>query len=341
MTIPEEYIVQKFYQHAGYPKYSKSTTTYSGGCPICREGSSWGRKRRLYYIPKELRICCHNCGWYGSPIDWIQEVERITYKDILKEIETLDYEYGIKPVGDLETNNITVPNLPVDSINLFDKVQLKYHANENIVRQACELIIKRRLNTAINRPKSLYVSLVDKTHRNRLVIPFYNRSGSCDFYQSRTIIETDENYPKYLSKIGSEKTLFNFDNIQSSADNIFITEGPIDSFFIRNSVAVAGIQENSKASLTKVQQQQMEHLFLTQSVWVLDSQWQDTTSLKKSRTLLDAGECVFIWPENIGRECKDINDICTKFKIDEVSEKYLLDNTYCGLKGIVKLSAIK
>ena len=58
MIIPEEYIIQKFYQHAGYPKFVKSTNTYMGGCPICREGKSWGRKSRLYYISKDNVICC-------------------------------------------------------------------------------------------------------------------------------------------------------------------------------------------------------------------------------------------------------------------------------------------
>ena len=83
MDIPEEYIIQKFYQYAGYPKYTKSTNTYTGGCPICREGSSWGRKSRAYYIPKNNAICCHNCGWYSKTLNWIIEVSGLTYNDCL------------------------------------------------------------------------------------------------------------------------------------------------------------------------------------------------------------------------------------------------------------------
>jgi len=337
MIIPEEFIIQKFYQHAGYPKHVRSTNTYMGGCPICREGKSWGRKSRLYYIPKDGVICCHNCGWYGKPLQWILEVEKIPYDELIKQIDKCDYTYGV-PVE--EKVKQQTADLPLDSINLFDKSQLSYYVNESIVRQAAETIVKRRLNTAINKPKSIYVSLNDPVHKNRLVIPFYDKTRSILFYQTRTILASDER-PKYLSKQNSEKTLFNYEQIDSGTDNVFITEGPIDSFFIRNSVAVAGIQEKSKNTFTTTQQSQIDRLFLMQKVWVLDSQWLDSASRMKSEMLLKSDNCVFIWPKDIGMKFKDINDMCIHFKIDEISSNFLLENTYCGLKGIVKLRQVR
>lgn len=338
MIIPEEFIIQKFYQHAGYPKYVRSTNTYMGGCPICREGSSWGRKSRCYYIPKDSKVCCHNCGWYSNPINWIMEVEQISYSDIVTQVKDCDYEYGI-PKESSEAKNITA-DLPDDSINLFDPLQLKYYSNNNIVRIAAEIIVKRRLNTAVNRPKSLYVSLTDNIHKDRLIIPFYD-GKTCKFYQSRSLLDSQADRPKYLSKLNSDKTLFNYNQVESSSEHVFITEGPIDSFFIKNSVAVAGIQERSKQTLTTIQQKQIDKLFLTQSVWVLDSQWKDSASLRKSELLLKSGHCVFLWPKDIGKRFKDINDLCIYFKIDEIKPDYILKNTYCGLKGIVKLNQIK
>lgn len=337
VVIPEEFVIQKFYQHAGYPKYVKSTNTYMGGCPICREGKSWGRKSRLYYISKDNVICCHNCGWYSNPTNWILEVEQITYKEMLSQIEQCDYEYGI-PKEEVKVVTST-SELPVDSINLFDKTQVNYYKDKSGVKLAAESIITRRLNTAINRPKALYVSLTDNVHKNRLVIPFYDQGNKCIFYQSRKLLGDET--PKYLSKMNSEKSLFNYNNVSSSADNVFITEGPIDSFFIENSVAVAGIQERSKQSLTSLQSKQLERLFLMQTVWVLDSQWQDAASRMKTESLLKSGECVFIWPKNIGQRFKDVNDVCVYFNTNKITQKFILDNTYCGLKGIVKLKQIK
>ena len=339
MIIPEEFIVQKFYQHAGYPKYVKSTNTYMGGCPICREGSSWGRKSRLYFIPKDGVICCHNCGWYSKPINWIMEVEKVPYDELVRQIDKCEYEYGI-PKEEKTTPKQT-EELPKDSINLFDKSQLKYYADNNIVSTAASMIIDRRLNTAVNRPRALYVSLNDPVHKNRLIIPFYTNKTKCDFYQSRTLLPADNDRPKYLSKMNSEKTLFNYDQIKNNADHIFITEGPIDSFFIRNSVAVAGIQERSRQTFTSTQKTQLDRHFLMQTVWVLDSQWLDQASRMKTETLLKSDECVFIWPKDVGTRFKDVNDMCMFFKIDRLSRQYILDNTYCGLRGLVTLNQIK
>ena len=53
MILPQEYVVQKFCQYAGYPRYSKRTNVWAAGCPICREGTSWGKKRRLNYRVKK------------------------------------------------------------------------------------------------------------------------------------------------------------------------------------------------------------------------------------------------------------------------------------------------
>jgi len=337
MNIPEEYVIQKFYQHAGYPKYVKSTNTYMGGCPICREGKSWGRKSRLYYIPKDIKICCHNCGWYSTPVNWVMEVEQVSFKEVMRQVEECDYEYGIP--DDTPVYQPPTSDLPRDSINLFDKTQVTYYMSDEMVKKAITTVVDRRLNTAENRPKSLYVSLTDHTHKNRLIIPFYDHKNDCIFYQSRQLIS--DGTPKYLSKINSEKSLFNYNNVSSSADHVFITEGPIDSFFIKNSVAVAGIQERSKQSLTSLQSQQLDRLFLMQPIWVLDSQWQDETSRLKTEILLKNKQCVFMWPKELGQKFKDINEVCVYFKIDSISEQFILDNTFCGLKGIVKLKQIR
>ena len=118
-------------------------------------------------------------------------------------------------------------------------------------------------------------------------------------------------------------------------------EGPIDSFFIKNSVAVAGIQERSQQLFSGNQQKQIERLFLMQPTWVLDSQWQDSASRMKSEILLNQGACVFLWPRDLGKQFKDINDLCVKFKIDQLGSEFIQKNTYCGLQGIVKLKQIR
>lgn len=327
MEIPQEYIIHKFYQYAGYPRHKKSTNTYEGGCCICREGNSWGRKRRLYYIVSDNKVCCHNCGWYGTPIKWVQEVSGLSWSEIYKETEEYDHVPG------LETDTPTtysVPDIPHDSINMFDTHQLRYYSNNQHVKMCLDLIASRRLDTAVNRPKALYMSLTDKIHKNRLLIPFYDVNGKVSHYQSRKIV--NDHTPKYLSKTNSEKTLFNVDNL-TDPDHIFIFEGPIDSFFMRDAIAVAGIQDTDKLALTESQQTQLDRYMLSKKIWVLDN---DETGRSKSKKLLERDECVFVWPREL-KKYKDFNDICVQTGRDEISREFVLKHSYCGLKGLVRL----
>jgi hypothetical protein len=341
MIVPEEYIIQKFYQYSGLPVYNKFTNVYNGCCSICREGKSWGRKRRLFFLPKENVICCHNCGWYSDPIKWICEISSCSFHDIIREIKHGAFgshfieNYLSKDKTDVNTS---VPELPVDSINLFDPVQLEYYRNNKHIQAALSIITSRKLDIAINKPKSIWFTLKDKTHKHRLVIPFYS-NNKIVHYQTRSIY--DEQTPKYLSKQSSEKTLFNIDNIKSDVNTIFITEGPIDSFFIENGIATAGIQEKSKALFTKKQKAQISKYILHERIWVLDSQWLDGASLSKSKILCDLGERVFIWPKNIGVKYKDINDMCIDLGINRVPHQFLKENTTTSLQGKLRLSDIR
>lgn len=338
MDLPTEYVVQKFYQYAGYPRYKKLANVYEACCPICREGQSWGKKRRLYYMVKDNHIFCHNCGWSGSTIKFIQEIAQISFNDILREVDELDIDIIPDDIEIEKSVRVNKENLPVDAINLFNEQECNYYTSNSIVREALLFVQGRRLDTAVNRPKTLWISLTDYTHRDRLVIPFYDENNKIIHYQSRGILKKDlKNKPKYLSKINSDKTLFNINNIDSNSDNIFILEGPIDSFFLRNSVAVAGIQENSDSTFVGLQYDQIKRYSLFKKIWVLDSQWCDSASLAKTRRLIDIGESVFIWPRDIGKQFKDLNDLCINYNLDEISPEFILKNTYSDLKAKLKL----
>ena len=278
-------------------------------------------------------ICCHNCGWYGNPIKFIQDAEGLTYNEIVTEAE----DYDILP-SDITFGN-TAPIqikqasvLPRDSINLCDPSQITYYSDNKIVSDVYSFANKRNLLSAVNRPKTLWLSLTDNVHKNRLILPFYNSTGDIEFYQTRTVFP-NEKLPKYLSKIGGDKTLFNINNIQTDLDTVFIFEGPIDACFVKNGIAVAGIQENSDKSFSIRQQEQLKSISLLDKIWVLDSQWIDRASQTKTHKLIEQGHSVFIWPENYGKRFKDFNDMAIALDINEIPYKFILNNTYTGLKA--------
>lgn len=336
MLLPEDYIVSKFYQYAGYPKYNRLSKAYNGGCPTCREGKSWGKKKRLYYVVKKNLIFCHNCGLSMRPAKWIQQVSGMTYAEVLRESQTLT------PTADINTDSLKVEVnteiLPQDSINLSDPVQVSYYKDYKIVKRALDVIRERRLDTAINKPKDFWLSLTDKIHHNRLVIPFYGLQNKIEHYQSRTLVERPGfHVPKYLSKNNSEKTLFGINNISDKSKFIFITEGPLDACFILNGIAVAGINEGKGDPLTDRQKEQLKQFHSYELIWVLDNQNKDQASKKKTDMLIKQGYKVFLWPKDL-RKYKDINELCMRFEMNTLSENFLLKNTYSGLKAKMLLN---
>ena len=350
VLLPDQYVTEKFCQHAGYPKYNKRAHTWSGGCPMCREGSSWGKKRRLYYKLDKNYVFCFNCGWKGSTLQFIKEITGMSINEIVEESNT--YDNVPKSVDIIENKSSTfeqnkIPSLPHDSINLFDTSQTDYWLNSDDVtnndkqkiKKALEVVVNRKLDTAINKPKSLWLSLTDHVHKNRLVIPFYE-DKKIIFYQSRTIFKDENNLPKYLSKSGGSRSVFNIDNIDNSLDNMYIFEGPIDSCFVKNGIAIAGITNSLNDDLTLIQQQQLSRFNLMQRIWVLDSQWLDETSRSKTQSLLDADQHVFIWPEDLGTRYKDLNEMCVSLGSPGINYKFIDRHTYSGLQGKLLMSRI-
>ena len=65
-----------------------------------------------------------------------------------------------------------------------------------------------------------------------------------------------------------------------------------------------------------------------------------TTSLDKTKKLLEQGERVFIWPEKYGKQLKDFNDICMKYNLDEITPDFVIANSFTHLQGMVLLSQI-
>jgi hypothetical protein len=333
-NLPVDYVTSKFYEFGYKVVNNKASGKYNSCCPICREGKSWGRKKRCWYDPTNGNISCFNCGSNLSTYNWIREVSGMTHQELSIELELGDFGYVNNFVED-ELPKKVVDTLPIDSINLFDVNQVHYYSDNAKVQYALNYIRERRLDTAVNRPDALYISLKDRFQSDRLVIPFKDVGGDITFFQTRKLFEFDDN-PTYLSKLNADKTLYGINKVDPDSDTVFLFEGPIDSFFIRNGLGVAGITKG-KITYTKTQRKQIESLKMFDKIWCLDSQWLDKTSRDKTISLLEMGECVFIWPKKWGERYKDLNELCIDKKLDQISPTFIKNNSQCGKSAILML----
>ena len=324
--LPVELIEKYFF------KYSSNVTKHANGvlngkCPICREGTSWNSKKRLYFMPNKEIITCHNCAKNWYPINWIKTVSGLTYKEIFN--ESLNYDLYYEEPNE-QPKHINTQILPYDSINLFDPIQIKYYDDNMVIKDALNLIKKRRLDSAINKVP-LYISLKDFVHKNRLCIPFYGANNKITFFQTRAMYPEDEKIAKYLSKSNSDKTVFGLQTINTNLDYLFITEGPIDSMFIENGISFAGLKISEK------QKELLTPFFLYNKIWILDNQLENNEVLEKNLNLIEDGETIFIWPKKY-KAFKDFNELCCKTNLNYISPNFVINNSFSGLKAKLLLT---
>lgn len=330
MALSPNYIRTVFFSRVGNPKEFRDGRMI-GCCPICHEGNSYGKKRRLYYYPESGSLFCFNCQRSWRDLDWCVEVEGRPKEEIL--CDAREYGYIILPKTEErkeKPKDVDPGELPEDAINLSSKRQLAYYGSEPVISAALDTIHRRRLDTCVNRI-DYYVSLKDPVHRNRLIIPFRDENGSIVYYQSRSLF--DDGSPKYLSK-GGDKTVFGIDKIDPSMKSYFVFEGPLDSCFVRNGLGVCGL------NLTEYQESQLASLFLMRRIWVLDNDFRTNRDVRRTYLkLMSEGEWVFVWPDCFSKY-KDINELCIDRKMDEIKPDVFERFALTGDEGCDKIREI-
>lgn len=328
MDIPQAYTISKFFSLA---EGAKQFSSYlNGGCPACHEGSNWGRKRRLYYYLSDDFLYCFNCARSWSPYWWIKEITGMSYQEIREDMSDYSDSSGFT----LEYNRTpekewVLPELPSECVNLKSPTQLDYYKDNKIVTMAHKYCEDRRLFSAINSPKALYVCLKDRYHKNRLIIPFY-RNDKIESYTSRKLIESDVR-PKYILKFNSKKPLFGVDKISEDLPYIFLLEGQIDSFFIQNGIAVSGLE------LTTEQEDDLNNYPFHKRIWIMDNLKFEQDEVKKKATeKLKNGESLFFY-ENDFAEFKDLNEYCITKKQDQIDPALIVQSTFSGGKGLLRI----
>ena len=334
MELPLDYVIQHLYTYCKRPIYKKNEGTYNAECCICNEGSSSGSKRRLFYFPSERYFYCFNCTRSWSELNWIQDVAGKSAVEILKDagnfIPDAHTSKQLKcTVYTSESEKKDIPVIPEDSIDIFDESQysfFKYTDTFSIVEKARCYCINRRLTTAKNKPKSMYISLADSVHANRLLIPFYSEANKIESYQSRALLE--DVHPKYLTKYG-EKCFYGENSIDCNIPYLFILEGPIDAMFIQNGIAIGG------AKVTTRQNAFLAKHFDKKIVYIFDNDKNNSEMQKTVQRYIEQGKNIFIWPREL-KQFKDVNEVCCKLGLDSISTDFILKNTFTGLEASVK-----
>ena len=155
----------------------------------------------------------------------------------------------------------------------------------------------------------------------RLVIPFLDSSQNLIGFQGRAF---GKSQPKYITIMLDEDSpkIYGLDTVDWS-QSVTIVEGPIDSMFIENSIAMAG------ADVSKLNVD-------SELRFCYDNEPRSKEIVGRMESSINKGHSIVVFPNSIKE--KDINDmILAGRSIDEI-QSIITRNTYKGLTATAKLS---
>ena len=158
----------------------------------------------------------------------------------------------------------------------------------------------------------------------RLVIPFYSRQGKLIGVSGRAL---NSNNLRYLTlKFDDQESLIYGLRTVDYNKKVYVTEGPIDSLFLPNAIAVAGSDFSKLKSYVPTEQ----------AVVVFDNERRNPELVKKMGQIIDDGFTICLWPKTINQ--KDINDMILNGLSANIVEQTINDNKFSGLSAKMALS---
>ena len=294
---------------------------YNFRCPICGDSKKNKSKTRgyLYAVKANTNFKCHNCGASMSLNNFLKQVDPAVHK-----------QYVMEKFKEGHTGRSFVteePEFKFEAPKFKKKLKLP-KASEN--PKSSGYLTARKLNPdnfyyAEHFKKfvnSLKPTFDDTKHdEERIIIPLYYEKNLIGL-QGRSI---NPNPVKYITVMLDDDApkIYGLDNIRRDAP-VYITEGPFDSTFIRNAIAMCGADLD------------ISRWGISNPVWIYDNEPRNREITNRISKTIDSGQSVVIWPESI--DDKDINDmVMSGLDVQSVIES----NTYSGLEAKLKFTTWK
>lgn len=312
----------------------KKTNEYlwNMSCPICGDSTTNKLKARGYIFRRKnaLFYKCHHCGISYTLGTFIQHVSPAIYDEyIVERYKSGGSKYtphkDITDVFDFTKSSKDMPELlekdsVLDSIKTISSLSethpaRKYCENRMLGTTQLDLLyfaprFKEFTNTFVHK-----FNKIEDDHP-RLIIPFFNEHGKMVAFQARAFGQEQPKY--YTIKLDDEEKIYGLERADYSK-TIYVTEGPLDSLFLDNAIAVSGSSFDTP----------FIRGIKTNCVLIIDNEPRNKEICKLLGKYIQLGYNVFIFPDNVQE--KDINDL-VKAGMSKSEIMYMIKkNTYQGI----------
>jgi len=305
----------------------KNEELLNHSCPYCGDSEKNSHKARGYHFKmKETYIYkCHNCGVSKPFGKFLKEQDSSMWK-----------QYAVEKFykKDPTFTNVVVPKTkvvfkddPLKKVGCISAVEAKEATDYLNHRQ----IPKDKWDDLYYIENCQSLSLLDYKYKDRvfgndprLILPFYSRQGKLIGVSGRAL---NNNKLRYLTlKFDDQESLIYGLRTVDYNKKVYVTEGPIDSLFLPNAIAVAGSDFSKLKSYVPTEQ----------AVVVFDNERRNSELIKKMSQIIDDGFEICFWPKHIKQ--KDINDMILNGLSANVVEQTINENKFSGLSAKMALS---
>lgn len=335
------YIDKKFVNFVGasLEKFAwKKDTLASCRCPICGDSSKNKNKTRGFFFVNKNKYFykCHNCGVSCNLYGFLEKVSPSLCKE---------YSLEVWKDGDgLKTKKKTEPVVAIKKIKKKYTIELP-SVSELPPNHPCRTFVELR---KIPRTAWKYLYYAEDfgtwartinsesadalEQSSRLVIPIVNEKGELVGAQGRALSVTGDRNARKTARYITIKTegqehkgWFGLDRVDTGT--IYVVEGPLDSLFIPNCVAMIGLSDALNVP---------SHLKSRSLVYLIDNEPRNEAVVTTIGKLLDQEKKVCIWPDHIKH--KDLNDMIMSGMTEKVLLQTIKENTVSGLTGKIKFN---
>ena len=294
---------------------------YNFRCPICGDSQKNKSKTRgyLYSVKADMNFRCHNCGASMTLSNFLKEIDPNMHKQYVFE-RFKDGKTGRGTVVEEPKFNFEAPvfkpklDLPKASTNLVAK---KYLENRKL--DSDKFYYTDKFKAWSNSHKKTFDSV--KYDEPRIIIPLFYKNTLVGF-QGRSLGPSKVKYITVMINDDAPK-IYGLDSIRRGAP-VFVTEGPFDSTFLLNSIAMCGADGD------------VRKWGVSSPVWVYDNEPRNPEITTRISNTINRGDSVVIWPNNVKE--KDINDmVLAGHDVQSIVES----NTYSGLEAHLQFTTWK
>lgn len=301
----------------------KNINLYNCRCPICGDSKKNKSRARGYFysVKNNTNYKCHNCGINVSLNNFLKTFDSVLHQEYCLE------KYSSGFTG----KNFTAETPKFD----FQKPKFRTRLNlpkatEN--KQAKEYLESRKLD-----PTKFYYAEKFKEWTNsmsktfdekalryeepRIIIPLYYKKELIGF-QGRSLTPSPIKYITIMLDDDAPK-LYGYDDVKLG-DPVYVLEGPFDSTFIKNSIAMCGSDLN------------LTNLNISRPVYVYDNEPRNLEIHRRMISKIESGDSIVIWPTTIKE--KDVNEM---FLSGHDVQSVIESNTYSGLEAKLKFNEWK